>query len=704
MFWIFLFAVATLGLLYMGGRKAYRWWRPLPAQQEEAAATTGRRRTETTSPPDRLQQKIDGLTDFFKRPVAAVATCVLVMIISFWQTSVVNPGGNQIAQFERIYLCTSITDGRNVALPGECGRQAYIEMPGFKIRWFVGVLNNVKYVNMVDVPDGHYAMLSARDGMKLDEGQVAARPWQLGEIIVKRKDGTNATGNMLDATFFLTDGKGQKGPQTTILPPGRYAINDYLWDVQNDGTDKDGKVTTNLFVRKAIPTGFVGVVKSAINEDFKPSFVTRDRTPVNCNEQTGLDNRAKQIRAVLVPVGCRGVWREALPPGEYFINKNIYEVELHDTRMQNLILAGGYTRRVIDLEVDEKGGITQKPHPEKVDVPKNAAGPAVAVKVEGWTVEQELRIQFRTKPEFAPLQAAAVGSLKEVEDRIIVPQAISVLRNIGGSNITVKNTTAYEEAKSELSALKARLDVLKDANADVGLNPEQRAREVTALEAQVAGLRLPDPSIEVTRPTRVLDFQNEREALEKLVAEQIQNIGQEAGVEIVSVTFGNPDIPPELLVARKVEQLSGQLRNAYTQMRTAQVQRQATEAAKARADQQEQLITQAINTEKSRLKIEQRDNEGLAEQKYNENDAKGQLAQANVLGPDRVMTLRIADKVLDALSKNPQIIGSVRLPSTVVMGDGGFNGAAAILKGSLGLGGSNDSNPPIPRVQGTAAR
>ena len=203
------------------------------------------------------------------------------------------------------------------------------------------------------------------------------------------------------------------------------------------------------------------------------------------------------------------------------------------------------------------------------------------------------------------------------------------------------------------------------------------------MERQVASYNLPNPTEEVTRPTQVLDFQNERGALEQLVAVAMQNIGQEAGIEIVSVTFGNVDIPPELLVARKVEQLSGQLRNAYLQMRTAQVQRQATESAKARADKQGDLVGAQIDVEKSKLKIDTRTNEGLAEQRYLEANAMGQQAQTNVLGADKVMYLRIAEKLIDAIQDKPEIINKIVWPQTAVFGSSGvdLSAAAAVLGG-----------------------
>ncbi len=331
---------------------------------------------------------------------------------------------------------------------------------------------------------------------------------------------------------------------------------------------------------------------------------------------------------------------------------------------------------------------------DDVDLPLGGAGGAIAVKVEGWTVYQDVRLQARALPEYAALVVAAVGGLKEVEDRIIVPQVSSVLRDVGGSRISVSNTAAYEEAKSELDALKARLEILKDSNTEVGLSAEQRAVEVAQLERQIAGIRLPDPNTTVTRPTRVLDFQNERAALQKLVAADIQLIGKGAGIEIVNVTFGNADIPAELLVSRKIEQLSGQMRNAYLQQRVAQVQRQATESARARADQQKDLVTAAVKVETSKLGIESRTNDGKAEQAYLEALAKGQLAQANVLGPDRVLMFNLVQEVL----KHPDAIGALKLPSTLTLGQGGgLTDMATILGATKLFGGPATAAPPTTR-------
>jgi len=612
---------------------------------------------------------------FFSTPLYRVTQVVLLLAaIGFVSsTSIVIVGGKEIATLDRIYWCTPIANGRNVALDGECGRQASILMPGFHFSLGIRVLNSVESTPMVNVPDGHYATLTARDGRKLNEGQVAARPWPLGTSTFLNEDGKNVTGNMLDAAFFLTEGGGRKGPQATILTPGLYPVNTFLWDVQVD----EGNTRTS------IQPGHVAVIKSAIDEVVVPSFAPGGGNSVVCGKHSAVEKDLGKIKAVLVPVGCRGVWKDPLPSGEYYLNRKIYQVSEVDTRVQNWTYKGGYTRRYIDLKVEDDGNIKQEPRSEPVPTSENAAGEAIAVKVEGWTVYQELRIQARVLPNFAPLVVAAVGGMREIEDRIITPQVRSVVRNVGGSRIQVKNTAAYDEAESELNALKARLEILRDKNTDIGLSPEQRAEEIAQIEKQIAGFSLPDPDKEVTRTTKVLDFQNERAPLEKLVAADIRKIGSETGIEIVSVTFGNTDIPPELLVARKIEQLSGQLRKAYTQMRTAQVQRQATEAAKARADQQRALVAARIGVETSEQRIKSRENDGEAEKRFLEKQAAGQKAQVSVLGEDRVAMLRALELIL----AKPDILTGIKLPNTVVFGGNGPEGFGAILGGTKFFGG-----------------
>ena len=57
-----------------------------------------------------------------------------------------------------------------------------------------------------------------------------------------------------------------------------------------------------------------------------------------------------------------------------------------------------------------------------------------------------------------------------------------------------------------------------------------------------------------SRPTRVLDLIDNRDALERTIENLIKLEGRKAGVEIKEIRIGEPALPPELLLSRKREQ------------------------------------------------------------------------------------------------------------------------------------------------------
>jgi hypothetical protein len=156
--------------------------------------------------------------------------------------------------------------------------------------------------------------------------------------------------------------------------------------------------------------------------------------------------------------------------------------------------------------------------------------------------------------------------------------------------------------------------------------------------------------------------------------------GKKAGLTIKDVRLVDSVIPPELLVARLREQLAGQLRETFKREKEAQDQRIETEKARATADQQPELVAAEI-----RVKIAEKDKmaaklRGEGEKLMLTEIALGQKAQVAVLGEDKVMQLAVLDKVLNAATKNPDI---VKIPQVLVSGTGGgLEGAAAILGAS----------------------
>jgi hypothetical protein len=533
---------------------------------------------------------------------------VLIGIGFLASTSFVLISADKVGQLKRVYLASDLPPGRILALPGQKGPQTEVLGPGFHFRPLLNMLYQVEEVDVVQVPEGFYGQITALDGASMPEGMFIA------PVITDEKLGT-----LLDAQAFIENG-GFRGPQETVLKPGSYRINRFLFDIK---IDQDTSATI-------IPTGQVGVVKSNVQQP-----------GLNCKEEmvrvSAAQHDADALSVPLVPKGCIGLWKEPLLPGAYYLNRHAYDVTLVDTRVQTWEYKGGYRRRIIDLSIDQQGNLQQTERTVEEPVPASAVDRAVFVKVEGWDIPQELRVVAQISPENAPIVAGSVGGIQEIEHRILTPLIRSIVRNVAGSTIRIPK---------KLGDLSAGYDV---------------------------------------RPTRVLDSIENRGAIEDTIEDQIKAEARKAGVEIKEIRLGEPAIPPEILIARLRQQLADQLGQAYQRETEAQKQRIETEQARATANNQSSLAEAQIAVKVAEQKEAERAALGRAERQYLEEIAKGQAAQAGILGQDRVAMLQALEKVLASFERQPQLIGVLGklVPNTVVNGNG-LEGAAAILGNALG--------------------
>jgi hypothetical protein len=512
-------------------------------------------------------------------------------------TSFVIIDQDKVGHLKLIYGIKQLPPGHILAMNGEAGPQAEILGPGFNFKPLLNLLYEVEQKPITEIPENYYGFVVARDGVPLRPDQFLADAWRDEQ-------------KMLDARYFLTEGQGQKGPQLTVLRPGRYRLNQYLFDASTKGEP---------FQATSVPAGFVAVIKSNVQD--QPAEACR---PVR-------DERTEKLSVPLVPKGCRGVWSEPLLPGTYYLNKRAYEVALVDTRIQTWQYQGGYVKRRINLTLNQNGQIEQTAEREDVVTPKNAADNAVLLRIEGWEIPQDLRVLAQVTPEDAPFVVASVGDLQAVEDKIMTPTVRSIVRNVTGSYVAPAAAQSGDGIQSV---------------------------------------------------HRVLDLQDKRPQLEQAVLEALIPEARNAGVSVREVRFGDPALPPELLLARKREQLAQQMTTTFQKEQQAQEERIKTEKARATAEQQPELVRAEIQVEVAKQDRAAAQLRGEGEKLRLQEIATGQQAQASVLGRELTYQLAMVKEVLAFIAANPE---AVKVPSVLVEGgDAGSLPAAAAIFGFLG--------------------
>ncbi|GAB4345297.1 MAG: SPFH domain-containing protein [Desulfobulbaceae bacterium] len=389
--------------------------------------------------------------------------------------SFVTVDATEVGLLKRIYLAPDLPPGKIIAAHGEKGPQADILGPGFHFQPLIRILYDIDFAPVVEIPEGQYGLLVAKDGLPLKDDQFLADPWPESKFT-----------DMLQAPYFLTEGKGQKGPQLDVLRPGRYRLNHYLFSVES---------------RPAldVPTGHVAVIRSNVQ--------TRNDCP-RAVEVTG--RTGETVAIPIVPKGCVGVWDEPLAPGRYYLNEKAYVATIIPTRLQTWTYVGGYTDRKINLRVDNDGKIYQEEVSREVPIPPDAADRSITVRVEGWTVPVDMRVVVQVHPKNAPKVVASVGDLQRVEDNIITPAIRDILRTIGGQE--ERRVLDFVENRDAITELVEKTIAIEGEKAGVTIQEVRMGEPAIPPELLVATLR------EQLATQLNKTYQKEREAQKERIA------------------------------------------------------------------------------------------------------------------------------------------------------------------------------------------
>ena len=290
----------------------------------------------------------------------------------------------------RILIQSGPIDGTNEIKPGL-----------FNVRLFDATVINENGIGLVDALDG--APLNPRDYV------AASMPGH---------------DNFQDGHEFIGRG-GQRGPQKDILLPGTYYINPLLFKVIPESAKeiRPGEVAVVVSnvgkdpseeVRREMAEKVRQRMEREEREQAEESVArldmlddTRTAEEIKADLMTGdpadrrLDEGAHE--AYVVPEGYRGIQETVVGPGRYYVNTLAITPIVIPTTNQTVEWTAGEVA--------------------------NTFNPFEVISKDGFTMQLEVRVVFRVKPEDAPFMVAKIGGIERLIQNVMHPLIDSIFRN-----------------------------------------------------------------------------------------------------------------------------------------------------------------------------------------------------------------------------------------------------------------------------------
>jgi uncharacterized membrane protein YqiK len=274
--------------------------------------------------------------------------------------------------------------------------------PGlFTVRMFDATVINENGIGLVEALDG--AQLNPRD------------------YVAESMPGHD---NFQDGHEFIGRG-GQRGPQKDILLPGTYYINPLLFKVIPE-------------TAKEIRPGEVAVVVSNVgkdpSEDVRRVMAQKVRQRMEREEREQAEESVARLDAIddsrtaeeikadlltgdpadrrldegaheayVVPEGYRGIQETVVGPGRYYVNTLAISPIVIPTTNQTVEWTAGEVA--------------------------NTFNPFEVISKDGFTMQLEVRVVFRVKPEDAPFMVAKIGGIERLIQNVMHPLIDSIFRN-----------------------------------------------------------------------------------------------------------------------------------------------------------------------------------------------------------------------------------------------------------------------------------
>jgi uncharacterized membrane protein YqiK len=303
-------------------------------------------------------------------------------------------------------------------------------------------LFTVRLFDATMISENQIGLVEALDGAPLDQRDYVAQA-------------VTGHDNFQDSNTFISGG-GQRGPQKDILMPGTYYINPLMFKVIMESAKevKPGEVAVIVSnvgkdpgeeIRKAMAAKIRE--RLAREEEEQVTIAAEKLDKVDGDNLTIDQIKAELItdpadkrldsgahEAYVVPEGYRGIQETVVGPGRYYINT-----------LATTPIVIPTTNMTVEWTAEEVG---------------NSFDPFAVISKDGFTMQLEVRVVFRVKPEDAPFMVAKIGSTEKLVQNVMHPLIDSIFRNQASESSAMAYLQNRHEEQERAEA-RVRMHLLK---------------------------------------------------------------------------------------------------------------------------------------------------------------------------------------------------------------------------------------------------
>jgi uncharacterized membrane protein YqiK len=304
-------------------------------------------------------------------------------------------------------------------------------------------LFNIRLFDATVITENQIGLVEALDGAPLDPRDYVALP-------------VTGHDNFQDSNTFITAG-GQRGPQKDILLPGTYYINPLLFKVILESAKevKPGEVAvivsnTGKDPSEEIRQAMARKIRERLEQEEaqQMQMAAEKLDQVDGDKNSLADIKAELLagdpadkrldsgahEAYVVPEGYRGIQESVVGPGRYYVNTLAVSPIVIPTTNQTVEWTAGEVANTFD--------------------------PFEVISKDGFTMQLEVRVVFRVKPEDAPFMVAKIGDVTRLIQNVMHPLIDSIFRNQASESSAMAYLQNRHEEQERAEA-RVRMHLLK---------------------------------------------------------------------------------------------------------------------------------------------------------------------------------------------------------------------------------------------------